>query len=305
MNELVVRTLEGGEESLWSELDDERDHDDEKTEGERLAEFREHFDERSGVDPRTFLVALDGERPVGRLRGTFLDRETYLILEVRIAEGLPCSVIEDALIGHLALTFSRDGITVFSSDRPRNREINSALDRAGFTIEKTKAYVGRSLEGELPEPEVAFGLLTLAEVGREKFVSVMTAASEGDPFEDMEGRDPDADFQELVEMAGDRFDESSWYLPLVDGEIVGVLLPQAFPDSETDGTLFYVAVLPRFRGKGYGRALHATGLSMLAARGVSKYIGSTDTRNAPMLRVFKANGCPQTSTQFFFSPPAA
>jgi GNAT superfamily N-acetyltransferase len=242
---------------------------------------------------------------VGRLKGVFLDRDTYMILEVRTGEGLPCSVIEDALVGHLASTFSRDGITVMSSDRPRNREILSALERAGFEIEKTKAYVGRSLESELPEPEVTFGFLTLAEVGREKFVGVMTAAAEGDPFEDMEGRDPDADFQELVDMAGDRFDESMWYLPLVDGEIVGVLLPQAFPDSETDGTLFYVAVLPRFRGRGYGRALHATGLSMLAARGVTSYIGSTDTRNAPMLRVFEANGCPQTNTQFFYRPPAA
>jgi ribosomal protein S18 acetylase RimI-like enzyme len=304
MNDLLVRELASGEESLWFELNDERDHDDEKTDEERLAEFRKEYSGRSGNDGRLFLIALDGARPVGRLKGVFLDLDTYLILEVRTAEGLPCSVIEDALIGHLAPSFSRDGITVFSSDHPRNREINSALDRAGFTIDKKKAYVGRSLEGELPEPEVAFGFLTLAEVGREKFVGVMTEAAEGDPFEDMEGRDPDADFQELVEMAGERFDESEWYLPLVDGEIVGVLLPQAFPDSEAAGTMFYVGVLPRFRGRGYGRALHATGLSMLAARGVTKYIGSTDTRNTPMLRIFEANGCPQTNTQFFFKPPA-
>jgi GNAT superfamily N-acetyltransferase len=305
MNELLVRELAAGEESLWFELNDERDHDDEKTEAERLDEFRKQFDERSGGDPRTFLIALDGQRPVGRLRGVFLDDKTYVIPEMRTAEGLPCSVIEDALVAHLATTFSRDGITVFSSDRPRNREVNEALKRAGFEIEKMKAHVGRSLETELPEPETAFGFLTLAEIGREKFISVMTEAAEGDPFEDVEGRDPDADFRELVEMAGDKYDETSWFLPLVDGEIVGVLLPQAFPGSDTDGTLFYVAVLPRFRGKGYGRALHATGLSMLAERGVTKYIGSTDTRNAPMLRVFEANGCPQTNTQYFFRPPGA
>jgi len=302
MKDLLVRELERGEESLWFELNDERDHDDEKSDEERLSEFREQFEERSGKDPRTFLVALDGERPAGRLKGVFLDNRTYFIIEVRTAEGLPCSVIEDALIGHLVPTFSRDGITVFSSDRPRNLEVNSALDRAGFEIEKQKAFVGRSLEGELPEPAVAFGFLTLAEVGREKFISVMTAAAEGDPFEDPEENDPEAGFQNLVEMAGDAYDESSWYLPLVDGEIVGVLLPQAFPD-DGDGTLLYVAVLPRFRGRGYGRALHATGLSMLKERGVPKYIGSTDTRNTPMLRIFEENGCPRTSKQFFFRPP--
>ena len=91
----------------------------------------------------------------------------------------------------------------------------------------------------------------------------------------------------------------------LEGEAVGVVLPQEFSDSEAEGTLFYVAVLPAFRGRGYGRALHATGLAMLAERGVTRYIGSTDTRNKPMLKVFEANGCPQTATQLFYGPPAA
>jgi hypothetical protein len=28
-------------------------------------------------------------------------------------------------------------------------------------------------------------------------------------------------------------------------------------------------------------------------------VGSTDTRNGPMLKVFEANGCPRTGTQLF------
>ncbi len=30
---------------------------------------------------------------------------------------------------------------------------------------------------------------------------------------------------------------------------------------------------------------------MLTERGVTRYVGSTDTRNRPMLKVFEANGC--------------
>lgn len=306
MNALLVRELVSGEESLWFELDEVTEGGDERPSGsERLAAFRDRFEECSAKDPRTFLVALDGSRLAGRLEGVFLDKKTYLVRELRCAEGVPCSLVEDALVGHLAHSLSPDGIGVSSSDRPKNAELNSALERAGFEIEKKKACVARSLTGELPEPAVEFTLRTLAEVGRDEFIRVMTEAAEGDPFEDMEGRDPEADFQELVDMAGERFAPRSWFLPLVDGEVVGVLLPQAFPDSETDGTLFYVAVLPRFRGRGYGRALHATGLSILVERGVTKYIGSTDMRNEPMLRVFEANGCPQTTTQFLYRPPAA
>jgi GNAT superfamily N-acetyltransferase len=303
LRQLLVRELRAGEESLWFRLDDEGERDG-ATEPNRSREFRDLFEKASERDPRTFVIALEGQRPVGRLRGVFVDRGTYIVTEMRTAEGVPCSVIEDALIAHLASTFSRDGVTVLSNDRPRNSEINSALERAGFEIEKTKAYVGRSLDGELPDPGVGFTFQPLAVVGRKEFVRVMAAAAEGDPFEEMEGRDPDADFQELVELAGDLFDESSWFLAAVGGKTVGVVLPQAFPDNDSQGTLFYVAILPVFRGRGYGRALHAAGLSLLAGRGVTDYVGSTDTRNAPMLRVFERNECPRTTTQLFFRPPS-
>ena len=304
MSGLVVRELTSGDEALWFELDDETAMDSETPECDRRAGFLKRFTEKSAKDPRTFLIALDGSRPVGRLEGVFLDGETYFVSELLCSEGLPVSVVEDALAGHLADSFSRDGVGMFSSDRPRNAEINSALERAGFKIEKMKAYVARNLTGELPEPGVAFTYRTLAEAGRDQFIRLLTDASEGDPFEDPESRDPEAEFDELVEMAAGKYDPKSWFAALVDGEVVGAVLPQEFADVKAEGTLFYVAVLPRFRGRGYGRALHAAGLSMLKKRGVTKYIGSTDTRNAPMLRVFEANGCPQTSTQLFYRPPA-
>jgi ribosomal protein S18 acetylase RimI-like enzyme len=120
----------------------------------------------------------------------------------------------------------------------------------------------------------------------------------------MEGRDPEADFQELVELAGDRYDPGSWFIAEIGSDTVGVLLPQVLPDAGTEGTLFYVGVLPAFRGRGYGRALHAAGLSMLAERGAEDYVGSTDTRNQPMLRIFQKNGCELAATQLFFRPPS-
>jgi GNAT superfamily N-acetyltransferase len=303
MNELEVRELKAGEELLWLELDDQTDRDGDPSESERLAAFRERFEDKSSEDPRTFLLALDGSRPAGRLEGVFLDSTTYAVAELRCAEGLPCSLVEDALIGHLTPSFSRDGIGVVSSNRPKNVEINMALERAGFEIEKKKAFVARDLTDGLPEPAVEFTFRTLFDVGKVEFLRVMTGAAEGDPFEDVTGRDPEADFNELVEAAGSKFDPAGWMLAHVGGEAVGVVLPQEFSDSKAEGTLFYVAVLPPFRGRGYGRALHATGLAMLAERGVTGYVGSTDTRNEPMLRVFEANGCPQTATQFFYRPP--
>ncbi|MFH1864364.1 MAG: GNAT family N-acetyltransferase [Candidatus Eisenbacteria bacterium] len=171
-------------------------------------------------------MALDGSRASGRLEGLFLSDKLYFIRELRCAEGLLCSVVDDALTRFLGDSFSSDGIGILSWDRPGSSEVNDALERAG------------------------------------------------------------------------------WALAQVDGETVGVVLPQEFPDHDGEGTLFYVAVLPAFRGRGHGRALHAAGLAMLAERGVTRYVGSTDTRNGPMLKIFEANGCSQTGTQLFYRAPA-
>jgi len=312
MGELEVRELRSGEESLWlgfdagsSDARDERDAEAGRPpESERLTEFRRLFEERSSHDPRSFLVALIGAQVAGRLKGIFLSDELYFIQELKCAEGLPCSVVEDALACFLGDSFSGDGIGILSWDRTKNAEINAALERAGFEVEKRKAFVARGLKGDLPRPGTHFEFRTLAEAGKAEFLRVMTEAAAGDPFEDMAGRDAEDDFRELKDAASDKFDPASWMLAQVGGDVVGVVLPQEYPGSKREGTLFYVAVLPAFRGRGYGRALHASGLSMLAERGVTRYVGSTDTRNGPMLKVFEANGCPQTGTQLFYRPPA-
>jgi ribosomal protein S18 acetylase RimI-like enzyme len=309
MGELEVRELRSGEESLWFELDaagepDAGSEPGARAEPEKLAEFRRLFEQRSSRDPRSFLVALTGTRSAGRLKGLFLNDKLYFIQELECAEGLPCSVVEDALVCHLGDSFSGAGIGILSWDRTRSAEVNAALERAGFEVEKKKAFVARGLKGDLPERGVDFAFRSLFEVGKPEFLRIMTEAAQGDPFEDVTDGDPEADFNELVEGAGNRFDPASWMLAQVGDDVVGVVLPQELPGDDKEGTLFYVAVLPAFRGRGYGRALHAAGLSMLAERGVTRYVGSTDTRNAPMLRVFEANGCPQTGTQLFYRPPA-
>jgi GNAT superfamily N-acetyltransferase len=104
----------------------------------------------------------------------------------------------------------------------------------------------------------------------------------------------------LIEYAGKRFDPTWWRIAYVESEPAGVVLPQAFEKRDNEGTLFYVAVRPAFRGRGYGRVLHAAGLEFLSRKGIVKYVGSTDARNFPMLAVFQTNGCRQTGTQLFY-----
>lgn len=181
MGELEVRELRSGEESLWLGSDAEGGPGADG-ESEKLTKFRRLFEERSSQDPRSFLVALDGPRAAGRLKGLFLSDKLYFVQELHCAEGLPCSVVEDALASFLGDSFSRDGIGILSWDRTKSAETNAALERAGFLIEKKKVFVARGLKGDLPQPGTHFAFRTLAEAGKDEFLRVMTeAAATGGP----------------------------------------------------------------------------------------------------------------------------
>ena len=130
----------------------------------------------------------------------------------------------------------------------------------------------------------------------------MTEAARGDPFEDVTKRDPRRDFRDLIAYAGEKFDPTWWRAAFLDGRPIGVVLAQAVAGSDREGSLFYVGVVADYRGRGLGRTLHAGGLEFLARGGIVRYVGSTDSRNIPMLTIFAVNGCRQTGTQLFYKP---
>lgn len=290
---IEVRPLRPGQEKVWLGIDLSAAEVQASLPDftERVA--REHTDERS------FLLAFEGPRCVGRLEGTFLNPTLYFVREIHAADGPHTLTIEDALCGHLRASFARDRVSVLTWDVPESEPINAALRRSGFETKRKKVFVERSIAGYASPYDDPFTYRSLDVVGRERFVRTMAESSDGDPFEDSADRDVDREFQELLEYAGERFDPTWWMLAYLGKDAAGVVLPQVFPKHDDEGTLFYVGVRPAFRGRGYGKVLHAAGLEFLSRHGVMKYVGSTDERNLPMIRVFKANGCAQTGTQLF------
>lgn len=153
-----------------------------------------------------------------------------------------------------------------------------------------KARSRHSLTGDLPTwPEAdSLSLRSLADLGPEPFEQVLTATMAGDPER---GPDLAGVLDEFITLAGDLFDAASWFVAQRDGETVGVVLPQVFPDRPDRGTMLYLGVLPAHRGQGIGRALHALGMRALADRGAAGYFGTVDPANAAMIAVYRANGC--------------
>lgn len=155
-----------------------------------------------------------------------------------------------------------------------------------------KARSRHSLTATLPtwSVQASLTLRSLAEVGTDAFEAVLHAAAIGDP-ERASVESVVAMLDEFIAMAGDRFDENAWFVVEQDGEPVGVVLPQVFPDRPDRGTMFYVGVVPDQRGRGIGRALHAIGMQALADRGAAGYFGTVDPGNAAMIAVYRGNGC--------------
>ncbi|MFH1502579.1 MAG: GNAT family N-acetyltransferase [Candidatus Eisenbacteria bacterium] len=288
----MTRTLKRGEEPLWMSLKPS------------VASGRLDSDD-VGValgrdEARAFLIALEGARCVGRLRGKFLNPRLYLIRELLVSDDGDFDEVAVSLCAFLADSFADDGTEVFAWDRESDRAKNAALEAAGFVVAKRKVFVERDLRDYESPHEDVLEYRTLAELGEERFMEIMTEAAKGDPFEDVTERDPRSDFRELVDHAGDRFDPTWWRVAFLGGKPLGVVLPQAFPDRESEGSLFYVGVLPDRRGHGFGKVLHGAGLEFMARNGLERYVGSTDSRNLPMLAVFAANGCSPTGTQLFY-----
>ena len=293
MPPILVRPLSRGEGQIWLGLNLSA-----REVAAGLPDLEERL-KRGRPDERSFLLAFRGDRCVGRLEGAFVTPTVYALREILAADVVRASEIERALCEHLRPSFARERVTVLTWEAKESAQLNAALARAGFRVAKRKVFVERSAAGYRSPYVDPFLYGSLEAVGRDAFVRVLARAAEGDPFEDRPDRDPEREFQELVDYAGSRFDPVAWMVASLDGETVGVVLPQVFEGSGDEGTLFYVGVLPAFRGRGYGRVLHAAGLESLARRGVTKYVGSTDERNAAMLAVFAANGCARTGVQLF------
>lgn len=81
------------------------------------------------------------------------------------------------------------------------------------------------------------------------------------------------------------------YVFLKSGEPVCLTIPIIEQGTVDEGRLFYFGVVPEWRGKGYGTALHRISLNLLREIGATTYVGSTDEANRHMIRIFERNGC--------------
>ena len=303
----VIRTLQSGEEHMWvrSGSPGLPEHEIENRAKQFVNRLHLHPE-----DPSCFLVAMDNETCLGRLRGVLVHDNLYLIMSVTTTpevdggqkrenetDGGMAAEISPVALALIADAIARNSgreIEAVNWNRPEDAAFDAMLRISGFRVTCEKAFVERNLSDfdftAIGAPD-AFSYKTFAQAGRETFVETLAGILEQNVNRDMNLKDPETELDECVAHAGTAFNPATWKLALLDGKIAGLVLPQLFHDAPEEGSIFNIGLLPAYRGRGLGRLLHARGLDDLKRLGATRYVGSTDIVNVPMRRIFAANGC--------------
>lgn len=151
-----------------------------------------------------------------------------------------------------------------------------------------KQYARRSLVGYTSPYVDPFRYVPILELPQEEVLQIFHDSVFASCGRDV---DRDADFQHCVKAAREQYDPSIWMIVYLEDEPVGIVFPQRIGDAPELGSVYHIGLMPKHRGKGYGKILHAKAMQLLAEKGLEKYLGSTDVKNAPMIKIFQTNGC--------------
>lgn len=154
-----------------------------------------------------------------------------------------------------------------------------------------KQYARRPLEGYQSPYDDPFTYRSITELDRGELLAIMQQTMDGSLCRDMTDEPAAPKFDGMVEHAEVAFDPSYWLVAYLDDEPAGLVFAQRYYDKMEEGSIFMIGLIEHYRGKGYGKILHAKGLAMLGEMGCTGYIGSTDIENPPMLKIFQQNGC--------------
>lgn len=72
---------------------------------------------------------------------------------------------------------------------------------------------------------------------------------------------------------------------------IGIALTELVPSDPQTGIIEYFGVIPEYRNLKIGRSLHLKSLQTLIGLGAKTYLGSTNIRNYPMIKIFDVNEC--------------
>jgi len=147
------------------------------------------------------------------------------------------------------------------------------LSQIGNVISKVKIYC---LDDEL--------------IDENEFAQLYAECREGTANKNDQSEISDV-MQSIKTELGPDWKKNCYYFKLKD-EYVGISIPHIEIGKTDEGRLFYFGVMPTMRNQGLGKTIHKISLALLKNKfNATYYIGSTDTNNEHMIKIFEANNC--------------
>ncbi|WP_158234666.1 GNAT family N-acetyltransferase [Lentibacillus sediminis] len=140
-----------------------------------------------------------------------------------------------------------------------------------------------------PEPGIEYHALSGGRITGSEYAALYDLCRTGSANKN-EQQKVDEVMDSLERELGPNWREHCYYFQK-DEVMLGIGIPHIEMGTQDEGRLFYFGVAPEARGRGVGSALHKITLKLLKKMGASYYVGSTDTHNTGMIKIFQKNDC--------------
>lgn len=191
----------------------------------------------------------------------------------------------------------RNKIEIMTENTARDRNQNRFMKGCGLKIKYSKNLFTRNLRTFSPNYKDIFKYKSFNELELYKLHKLFKHCIEGSIEDYARFRNYSKKLKRLVRNV---YDYENWKVALLNNTAIGIIMPHVFPEDPKLGTLLNIGIRPKYRGKGYGRIIHAHGLELLKQMGAKKYLGSTEITNYAMVKVFELNGCKKWFIRHFF-----
>ncbi|MDY0406317.1 GNAT family N-acetyltransferase [Virgibacillus sp. 179-BFC.A HS] len=180
---------------------------------------------------------------------------------------------------------------VLSEKDALNTEYPSVLKAFGYQKQETQYFYKRDLSSfdEPERKESPIEIKSMEQTTSDIFKRIWKEASAGS-LNASSTLCVETEFEGMKSELGPDYTKSC-LTAFYENNPIGVTMPHIEPGTIDEGRLFYFGIIPKYRDKGWGAALHKHSLHLLKKMGATYYIGATGHKNTAMQRIFQTNGC--------------
>jgi ribosomal protein S18 acetylase RimI-like enzyme len=286
---MKIRFLKVGEDKKWYNCIDESG---------------DSFTHLPNFCPELYVVTEENQKFIGCMKIIRVESQNFILFN-------PISKINPALVLRKMIAYGLSAaktskvseiMILIHDNNPNIVTLRNLIPELGFELKLEKALYRLSPDCLNEKLKITSDLKfhSLKKVGETTFLDIFRKIYR--PDRDFDKDDPNECFQELKARAINMgtYRPNNWLIAYFNKKPIGVILPQLHDAKGETGSNFYLGVVPKMRGRGFGHDLQYFAVQKLIEEGVRSIVGSTDIQNVNMLRIFESLGYNLETIQYFY-----